>query len=156
MNDICKYVTIFTFRLLNEYYLYSEKSFEREFSLNDLFSTIPETIGVHIMTFKVLYMVQFFLIVRLLEVDLRYLYEEEDFIYNYNELFRSIKDIQKQGYVDVMDIKEDIDDMGWRLNNIFNQNNKLTLPIVIQRNTKLVSQIQHNLSKGVFSKLRFI
>ena len=156
MKRIIKHVVIFTFRLLNEYYLYSEKSFERELSLDDLFLHIPENLGVHSIPRKLLYIQYFFLVVRLLQVEMRYLYEEEDFIFHCNELLLSTKDNQKGVYISVIKHKVEFDCIQ-KINNILLiQYNKLKLPLIIKQNTKLVSQKRTTLSKGIFSKLRFI
>ena len=111
MKRIIKHVVIVTFRLLNEYYLYSEKSFERKLSLNDLFLNIPNNLGIQTMPRKSLYMNYFFLTMYLLQVEKRYLYEEEDFIYNCNKVLQCIKDAQKGGYIAVSVNKVDFDSM---------------------------------------------
>ena len=156
MKRIIKHVVIVTFRLLNEYYLYSEKSFERELSLNDLFLHIPKHLGVQIIPRKTLYMNYFFLIMYLLQVEKRYLYEEEDFIYNCNKVLQCIKDAQKGGYIGVAVNKVEFDSTIRRLTNILNLKNVIHLPTILQRNIKIVFQIRNNLPKGIFSKLRFI
>ena len=147
---------LFAFKLLDEYYRYSEQSFERKCSFNDLFEFNVLGFGreEHYMEETLLRMSTFGYVCFLLQVDRKYLRCEDDFINCVEDILDRITK-HKVEYPNTR-LSHLLDDITRRINLTLKTGDRFTLLNNLKRNENIILQIRNNLSRGVFSKLRFI